>query len=182
MVALPPDHLEHPGPAWVVDRLRGGALDLGIGLRRLLDEHDVAVPLPPEVAEGCGLQPADWWADALHHLERMGGLAAVRLAREGRGPQRPVAVLRPVGGCDVLSLLASRALRTHLAAADGSGLRAVAVPMRHRGWFDLARIDPAFVAAAWNATREPERGMARPLLPGEVAGPPRRRPVTGGLR
>jgi hypothetical protein len=36
--------------------------------------------------------------------------------------------------------------------------------MRSRGWFDLARIDPAFVGAAWSATIEPERGLPVPLL------------------
>jgi hypothetical protein len=164
VVALPPGHLDHPGPGWVQERLPGGALDLGIGIRRLLGDPDAVTPLPPTVAAGCGLDPPDWWSDAMHHLERMGGLAAVALAREGPGGAGRRAVLRPVGGCDVLSLLASRALRTHLAAGDGSGMRAVAAPMRSRGWFDLARIDPAFVAAAWTATGEAERGVRRPLL------------------
>jgi hypothetical protein len=43
-------------------------------------------------------------------------------------------------------------------------MRAVAVPMRSRGWFDLARIDPPFVAAAWTATAAPQRGLPRPAL------------------
>jgi hypothetical protein len=43
-------------------------------------------------------------------------------------------------------------------------MRAVAVPMRSRAWFDLARIDPAFVGAATMATAEEQRGVIRPLL------------------
>jgi hypothetical protein len=89
----------------------------------------------------------------------MGALAAARLGRDGTE-----GVIRPVGGCDVLALLASPSLRRHLATGDGSGLRAVAVPMRRRGWYDLSRIDPAFVGAAWSATDEIDRGVAHPLL------------------
>jgi hypothetical protein len=36
--------------------------------------------------------------------------------------------------------------------------------MRSRGWHDLARIDPAYVQAAWSATDEAHRGVNRPLL------------------
>jgi hypothetical protein len=36
--------------------------------------------------------------------------------------------------------------------------------MRSRGWFDLARIDPAFVGAAAAATEPELRGVLRPLL------------------
>jgi hypothetical protein len=79
----------------------------------------------------------------------MGALAAARLARDGVS-----GVIRPVGGCDVLALLSSRTLRRHLAAADGSGMRSVAVPTRRRGWFDITRVDPAFVRAAWSLTDE----------------------------
>ncbi|MFP5347523.1 MAG: hypothetical protein ACLGIA_10900, partial [Actinomycetes bacterium] len=68
-------------------------------------------------------------------------------------------------------------LRGYLAAQDGSGMRALAVPMRSRGWFDLARIDPVFVGAAWTATEEPQRAFPGPLLvtADEVTAPPRRR-------
>ena len=44
------------------------------------------------------------------------------------------------------------------------GLRSAAVPMRRRGWLDLARIDPAFALAAAALTDPEERGFARPLL------------------
>ena len=54
-------------------------------------------------------------------------------------------------------------MRTTL-AADGSGMRAVAVPSRSRGWYDLRRVDTAYVAAVWTATEEVCRGVPRPLL------------------
>ena len=73
-------------------------------------------------------------------------------------------MLRPIGDCDVATLLGSRTLRAALCAADGSGLRAAAVPMLRRGWLDLSRIDPAFTAAAAAATTPQERGFQRPLL------------------
>ena len=93
---------------------------------------------------------------ARDYLERMGALAAARLAGNP--------VLRPIGDCDVVTLLGSRALREALCAHDGTGMRAAAVPMRRRGWLDLSRIDPAFTAAAAAATSPDERGFARPLL------------------
>jgi hypothetical protein len=43
-------------------------------------------------------------------------------------------------------------------------MRAVAAPMRRRGWFELARIDPPFVLAAAHATAAEDRGIDRPLL------------------
>jgi hypothetical protein len=93
---------------------------------------------------------------ARDYLERMGAIAAQRLADNG--------LLRPIGDCDVVTLLASRTLREALCAQDGTGMRAAAVPMRRRGWLDLSRIDPAFTAAAASATRPEERGFSRPLL------------------
>jgi hypothetical protein len=90
----------------------------------------------------------------------MGALAAARLTRDGGSS----GVLRPVGGVDALTLLASRAVRRHLAETDSTGMRAIACPVRARAWFDLARIDPAFVGAAWGATDEWDRGLPRPLL------------------
>src|SRR6185295_6969656 len=73
-------------------------------------------------------------------------------------------VLRPIGDCDVVTLLGAQSLRAALCAQDGTGLRAAAVPMRTRGWLDLSRIDPAYTAAAAAATTELERGFPRPLL------------------
>ena len=86
----------------------------------------------------------------------MGAIAAVRLV--------DVPILRPIGDCDVVTLLASKTFRTALCEQEGSGMRAAAVPMRRRGWLDLTRIDPAFTIAAAAATDEPSRGFSRPLL------------------
>jgi len=81
---------------------------------------------------------------------------------DGPGPE--LTVIDPAGGCDAVTLLASAPLRRWLARADGTGLRAVAVPTRARGWTDLARTDSTFVAAAWAATDPDRRGLQRPAL------------------
>jgi hypothetical protein len=161
-VAAPVGHARHLGASWVQDTLLGGVLELGVGLLGVLDDPDEVVPLPPQIAQLAGVDPAAWWPRLRGHADAMGSLAAHRLARDGADLARRV--LRPVGGCDVPTLLASRPLREFLVEGDGCGLRALAVPMRNRGWYDLARIDPAFVGAAWSATDEPERGFCRPLL------------------
>jgi hypothetical protein len=152
-LALPAGHAVHPGAGWPLDTVLGGVLEVGLGLVDVPWPAEGVVPLPPGAA-----RPAGWWAMARDHARRMGALAGARVGTRGD------AVLRPVGGCDVLSLLATRALRTVLAATDGSGMRAVAVPTRTRGWYDLARIDPAFAGAVWSATEDPARGVPRPLL------------------
>lgn len=162
VLGLPGAHVDHPGDAWRVETLLGGALDLGVGVVGLLGEPDEVVPLHPLVAEAAGVDTASWWSRLRGHAEAMGALAAHRLARDAAAGRQ--SVLRPVGGCEVPTLLASSALRRYLAEDDGSGMRALAVPMRTRGWYDLARIDPAFVGAAWSATAEAERGFSRPLL------------------
>jgi hypothetical protein len=159
LVALPAGHAEHPGGGWTREVLRGGALELGIGVHGLLDERDRTVPLPPSVLTAIGVPPGRWWPRLREHTERMGALSAARLGRDG-----PAGVIRPVGGCDVLALLASRTLRRHLANGDGVGMRGVAVPTRRRGWFDVREVDPAFVRAAWGLTEEHERGLHIPLL------------------
>ncbi len=163
-LALPPGHPLHPGPGWVVDQVRGGVLDIGLGLAEAPwpaagGADGVVVPLPPDGCDGLShAVPAGWWLRAREHARRMGTLAAARVAGSAPG------TMRPVGGCDVLTLLATRTLRTGLAASDGCGMRAVAVPVRHRGWYDLRRVDPAYVGAVWTATEEVSRGVARPLL------------------
>jgi hypothetical protein len=159
VMALPVGHAEHPGASWVQQPLRGNALQLGIGVQGLLDEPDRAVPVPLSVLQAIGVEPADWWPPLREHAERMGALCATRLTRGGTN-----GVIRPVGGCDVLALLSSRSLRRHLAEGDGSGLRALAIPTRRRGWYDTSHIDPAFVQAAWSLTDELDRGLPRPVL------------------
>jgi hypothetical protein len=152
-LALPADHPLHPGPDWVRERLLGGALDLGIGVLGLGSRPDLPVPLPPWLGIG-----RLWWPQLREHAERMGELARRRLIRDAK------AELRPMGGCDVLTLLASRTLRTELARADHSGMHAVAAPRRHHAWTELGRIDPAYLRTVWALTDEQERGVDRPLL------------------
>ena len=87
----------------------------------------------------------------------MGEMAAERIDRS------PLAPLRPMGDCDVVTLLGSRTLRQAIVDEISGGMRTVAVPMRSRGWLDLNRIDPAFSAAAARLTTVEDRGFDRPL-------------------
>jgi hypothetical protein len=159
LLALPEGHAAHPGLGWAREPVRGGVLQLGIGVVGLVRAPDVVVPLPPDVLDDPRVADP-WWPQLRDHAERMGALAAARLTRDGGSS----GVLRPVGGVDALTLLASRAVRRHLAETDPTGMRAIAAPVRTRAWFDLTRVDPAFVGAAWVATDEWDRGLPRPLL------------------
>lgn len=157
-VGLPVEHVLHPGLDWVRRRVLGDALDLGIGAVDIDPaDPDHVVPLPPPVLAAAGLDPEHEWPDAEIYLERMGRLAADRLSLQAKGQ------LRPIGDCDVLTLLGSRPLRQAIAAQFG-GMGAVVAPMRTRGWTRLAAIDPAFGPAAARATSNLERGFSRPLL------------------
>jgi hypothetical protein len=155
-VGLPVEHPLHPGLDWVRERVLGDALDLGFGFVGVGSDPDEVVVVPQGALDAAGIDPAPWWPVTRDYLERMGALAAERLAANP--------TLRPIGDCDVVTLLGSRRLRADLCRADGTGMRAAAVPMRRRGWLDLSRIDPAFTAAAAAATEERERGFSRPLL------------------
>lgn len=157
-LALTAHHPVRPGAGWAVEQVRGGVLELGPALRLLDGDDELVVPLSTSVLRAAGLDPMTWWPASRAYLDAMASLAVSRLVRDGKG------VLSPVGGCDVLTLLGSTILRRHLATSDGTGMRAVAVPMRRRGWFDLARIDPPFVLAAAHATSAEERALDRPLL------------------
>lgn len=157
-VGLPVDHLLHPGLDWVRERVLGDVLDLGLGAVGLDPaDPDRVVVLPPAALEDAGIDAECAWVDATAELERLGALAAERLRLD---PRRQ---LRPLGDCDVVTLLGSSALRRALAAAS-SGMAALAVPMRRRGWADLSLIDPAFALAAAAATGPADRGFSRPLL------------------
>lgn len=157
-------HALHPGPGWVRRSVLGGALDLGLGAVDL-DPHDPdrVVLLPDCALDAAGVDAGLAWERAHRMLEDLGGLAAERARRDPKG------ILRPMGDCDVVTLLGARSLRTAL-ADDNDGLAGAAVPMRRRGWTRLALIDPAFAAAAAAATPVDERGFPRPLLitPDEV--------------
>ena len=157
-VGLPVDHPLHPGPDWVQDRVLGGALDLGFGFLGVRGDPDEVVIVPPGALAAEGIEPAPWWPEATRYLEKMGMIAAGRLATGTQG------MLRPIGDCDVVTLLASRLLRAALSGVDGTGICTAAVPMRRRGWLDPARIDPTFTVAAAAATDLADRGFSRPLL------------------
>lgn len=157
-LGLPIEHVLHPGLDWVMRRVLGDALDLGLGAVGLdPTDPDAVLPLPLPLLDDLGLDAEVEWLNAEAYLGRMGTLAAARLARSSRG------LLRPMGDCDVVTLLGSWALRGAIADRVG-GMGAVVVPMRTRGWTDLALIDPAFGPAAAAATSPLERGFDRPLL------------------
>jgi len=149
----------HPGLDWVQRRVLGDALDLGFGFVGIdPDQPDLVVPVPHQLMRAAAVEPAPWWPTAVVYLERMGEMAAERIDRS------PLAPLRPMGDCDVVTLLGSRTLRTAIVEGIADGMRTVAVPMRTRGWLDLNRIDPAFSAAAARLTSQEDRGFDRPLM------------------
>jgi hypothetical protein len=160
-VGLPVDHALHPGLDWVRTRVMGDALDLGLGFLGIQPGQPDRVTLMPQAAlDAAGLTiVADaWWLRASNYLERMGAMAAERWFRDRN------AVLRPMGDCDVVTLLGSWTFRAALTGGNSGGMRAVVVPMRTRGWVDISRIDPAFGPAAAAATDAHDRGFPRPLL------------------
>jgi len=149
----------HPGLDWVRRRVLGDALDLGFGFVGLDPrDPDKVLPVPQRILDAASIEVEDWWPTAVVYLERMGRMAAERMER------LPNAPLRPMGDCDVVTLLGSMSFRTAMVAKVPDGMRTVAVPMRNRGWLDLSRVDPAFAAAAARLTPPEERGFSRPLL------------------
>lgn len=157
-LGMPVDHALHPGLDWVQARVFGGALDLGIGFAGLDPSHpDDVVAVRDSVLCCYDVDASRWWPNAVAYLEEMGAMAVGRWRRDPRPP------LRPMGDCDVVTLLGSAVLRGALAGAAG-GMRAVAVPMRSRGWLDLRGIDPAFALTAASLTDHEHRGFRRPLL------------------
>jgi hypothetical protein len=157
-VGLPHDHHLHPGPEWVRRQVLGDALDLGLGLVDLdPNDPDRVVLVPPPALDAAGLDAELLWQHTEDYLERMGTLAAARLGTDKRG------TIRPIGDCDVVTLLGSRSLRSAIAVRAG-GLGTVVAPMLRRGWTELALVDPAFAPAAWAATAPEQRGFMRPAL------------------
>jgi hypothetical protein len=157
-VGLPVEHVLHPGLDWVRERVLGDALDLGLGAVDLDPaDPDRVVLLPPTALDDAGLCQEEMWALTRIRLDELGRLAAERLRHDTRGQ------LRPLGDCDVVTLLGSRELRSAL-ARDARGMGTAVVPMRRRGWTRLALIDPAFGPAAALATDPVDRGFSRPLL------------------
>lgn len=157
-VGLPRQHSLHPGADWPRSCILGDALDLGLGLVGLnAAEPEAVVVAAPALLAAAGAPTSLWWHDACLYLDRMAALAIARWERS------PDDVLRPMGDCDVVTLMGSRAFRHALCMASG-GMRAVVVPMRNRGWVELARIDPAFAIAAAAASEPADRGFERGLL------------------
>jgi hypothetical protein len=157
-IGLPGGHSLHPGDGFPLERVLGGCLDLGLGVLGLdPDRPDVVTPLPDSLWRVAGVDPRAAWPAAGQLLERMGGLAARRWALD------PARLLRPMGDCDVVTLLGSAVLRKAMVAECG-GMCPAIVPMRVRGWTRLSRLDPAFGPAAAAATPSRDRGFLRPLL------------------
>jgi hypothetical protein len=149
----------HSGLDWVRRRVLGDALDLGFGFVGLDPrDPDHVLPVPQRMLDLAGITVEDWWPTAVVYLERMGQMAAERMQRQPNAP------LRPMGDCDVVTLLGSMTFRAAIVSEVPDGMRTVAVPMRSRGWLDLSRVDPAFSAAAARLTAPHERGFSRPLL------------------
>lgn len=163
-VGLPVGHALHPGPEWVRERVLGGALELGFGAAGLDPaDPDAVVLLPPAALEGRELDLDLRWREAHTYLADMGALAVRLLRPDSRGSRDARGQLRPIGDCDVVTLLGARPLRAALAEQAG-GMAAAVVPMRTRGWTRLTGIDPAFGPAAAAATDPVDRGFERPLL------------------
>lgn len=157
-LGLPTGHVLNPGRGWVREQVLGDALVLGLGVLGLDPERpDDTQVVPASIWRSARINPAILWDHCRPHLERMGGLAAVRWRRDGEN------LLRPMGGCDVVTLLGSQSLRLAL-VRDAAGMRPVVAPMRNRGWTVLSRLDPAFATAAAEATDPHERGFRRPVL------------------
>jgi hypothetical protein len=149
----------HPGLDWVRRRILGDALDLGFGFVGLDPrDPDKVLPVPQLLLDATGADVDAWWPSAVVYLERMGRMAADRIARD------PDAPLRPMGDCDVVTLLASMTFRAALVQDVADGMCTVAVPMRTRGWRDLSRVDTAFSMTAAHLTAVEDRGFSRPLL------------------
>ncbi|HVE98217.1 MAG TPA: hypothetical protein VNA12_03465 [Mycobacteriales bacterium] len=158
-VGLPHAHALHPGDSWVRERVVGESLDLGLGFRGIQPgQPDRVIVVPEGVFEAAGTDVGRFWTEARWYLEKMGALALERWWRDR------AAVVRPMGDCDVVTLLGSRVFRTAVTADESQRMRAAIVPMRTRGWLDVSRIDPAFGPAAATATEAVDRGFARPVL------------------
>lgn len=157
-IGLPVGHELHQGTGWVRRTVLGDVLDLGLGAVGLdPSDPDRVVPLPRTALAAARLDLLLSWDEAVDQLERLGLLAASRIAT------RSEEVLRPLGDCDVITLLGAQSLRSALAASCG-GMATVVAPMRTRGWTRLKLVDPAFAPAAFEATSPVERGFPRPVL------------------
>ncbi len=174
LLALPPGHVDDWGARQAPGGPRGGALVLRLGWLDGTGEPAGTgtaqtvtdlLPLPPGFLPGLGLtDPAitrRLWHAAARRAVRDSAAAAAGLTAANRAGHR---TLTPVAGTDVLTLLAMAPLRRVLAAGDGTGMRAVGVPQRSAGWYDLSLIDPDYVPLAFELSAPAERGLAVPVL------------------
>jgi hypothetical protein len=158
VIGFPCDHPRHPGDGWVVQRLHGGALDLGLGLRGLDPGSPLrVVALSPSLWASLGMDPLRHWRTASMMLEHAGAAAACRMQRHRDG------LIEGNTEADAVTLLGSAHLRAHLAETH-AGMATIAMPTRSRGWTRLSAVDPAFAPSAAQATSDPDRGFTRVLL------------------
>ena len=170
-------HAARPGPRWAAYDVLGGAVEVGLGLR-----HVTTTAGPRRTRSGscrwaCCTPTAStrsrcWTAPTAIPLAEMAELAAERLLRS------PSAPLRPLGDCDVVTLLASPTFRLAVVrdAVGVVGLRSAAVPVRRRGWPRPRTRRPGLRARGRLAHRA---GRAR-LLPPAARHRRRGRPGPGG--
>ena len=139
--------------------VHGGVLDVGVGLFGVGSDPDEVIVPRAGLLEAAGHDPRAWWPACRVVPRGHGRLAA---SRHLMHPERPI---RPMGDCDVVTLLGvAGAFRDGAGGRDTHGMRAAAVPTRRRGWMDLSRTDPAFALVAASLADADERGFPRPLL------------------
>ncbi|MGF1661388.1 MAG: hypothetical protein ACFCVG_02780 [Kineosporiaceae bacterium] len=150
------------GPGWSLRGLGAGPLAVGWGVVAPPTGHLTwPLPMAPTIVSALSECEPDLPA-AVGEVERLGGALVERLERDRREGRD--LVLRPMGWADVPTLLLSPTLRRWLADRDGTGLGTLAVPTRRRGWTDIRRIDPPYVAAAHAATDAVDAACPVPLL------------------
>jgi hypothetical protein len=159
------------GAGWALDGLGDGPLAVGWGVvTPSVGPLTWPLPAAPTLVAALRAGGPDL-AEAVREVDRLGAALAGRLERDRREGRD--LVLRPMGAADVPTLLLSPTLRRWIAGRDGTGLGTLAVPTRHRGWTDIRRIDPPYVAAAHAATDAVDAACPVPLLvtADEVLGP-----------
>lgn len=162
-IALPITHPLHPGAGWVREGVPGGVLTRGLGVTGLMQDRTLTVPLPRYLEEHVGIDSEAAWSEAVNHAEEMAGLMMCRVQRDIAKREEHI-TLRTMGGVDALGLLGTARLRRTIALGDGTGMRAVAAPTRHRAWVDIRQIDHDYVQAAYAGSHSLDVGYPAPLL------------------
>src|SRR3954469_4569600 len=111
------EHPAHPGLDWIRQRVMGDTLDLGTGFVGLDPARpDTVIPLTSGVLGLLKIDTEPWWPDAATSLDEMASVASLRQRRQ------PSPVLRPMGDCDVVTLLGSRIYRPAPLPGRGTGI------------------------------------------------------------